>query len=321
MMKPILETKHLSKIYKGERAVDDVSLSINKGAIYGFLGLNGAGKTTTIRMLLGMIRPTHGSCFIKGRKVSQATPDLFTKVGYMVETPHAYPELTVRENLEIFRRIRLLSDPNAVDRVIQLLKLNPYEHKKAKNLSLGNAQRLGIAKALMHQPEVLLLDEPVNGLDPAGIVEIRELLLDLSGNHGITIFISSHLLSEIAQIATNIGIIHQGRLIQEIESKQLKLLLNQRLIINTANHSSAERTLNKAGVSCGVNKHGNLETYDAKAIEHPDQIARLLVESSHSLTHLAVEKENLEDYFLRMIKEKGETNHEAISGRVSHRRT
>src|SRR5690625_686489 len=237
-MHQAIQTNQLSKSYKGFQAVENVSLTIKKGEIYGFIGLNGAGKTTTIRMLLGMIRPTHGTCYIKGEKVSLINNHMWKNVGYMVETPHFYPELTVEENLDIFRRLRLISNRDIVLKVMDQLHLTRYAQKKAKNLSLGNAQRLGIAKALLHSPEILILDEPVNGLDPAGIVEIRELLQDLAFNKGVTILISSHLLSEIAKIATNIGVIHEGKLIQEIESNKLNELLNRRLTIDTRDRKS-----------------------------------------------------------------------------------
>ncbi|MEW9053139.1 MAG: ABC transporter ATP-binding protein [Neobacillus sp.] len=304
-MEKMIQTEHLTKTYKGFNAVDHVSLSVNKGEIYGFIGLNGAGKTTTIRMLLGMIRPTQGSCYINGQKVSLRNHDIWNDVGYMVETPYAYPELTVKENLEIFRRLRMLPDPHSVNRVIDQLKLTPYTDKKAKHLSLGNAQRLGIAKALLHQPKILILDEPVNGLDPAGIVEIRELLQDLALNKGITLFISSHLLSEVAKVATKIGIIHQGRLIQEVDSSRLAQLLQHRLLVDAREKSSALTTLNAAGYSFVINEDGWIETYQESAVQHPDQIAHFLVHQGFPPTKLLVEEENLESYFLRVIGTKG----------------
>ncbi|CAH2715338.1 Bacitracin transport ATP-binding protein BcrA [Neobacillus rhizosphaerae] len=304
-MRNIIQTNQLSKSYKDFKAVDQVSLSINKGEIYGFIGLNGAGKTTTIRMILGMIRPTEGSCYISGKKVSFNTYSIWSKVGYMVETPYAYPELTVAENLHIFRRLRLISDPNTVTRVIDLLKLTPYAQKKAKNLSLGNAQRLGIAKALLHNPEILILDEPVNGLDPAGIVEIRELLQDLSFNKDVTIFISSHLLSEVAKIATKIGIIHAGQLIQEVETTKLTQLLNRRLLLDAREKNLAVSTLTTAGYSPLLNQDGLIETTNNTAILNPDEIASLLVNKGCPPTRLIVDEENLESYFLRLIGKNG----------------
>ncbi|GIO26575.1 ABC transporter ATP-binding protein [Ornithinibacillus bavariensis] len=305
-MLQVIQTNKLTKIYKGFDAVKNVSLSINKGEIYGFIGLNGAGKTTTIRMLLGMIRPTQGTSYINGKKVNHKNYNIWEKVGYMVETPYSYPELTVEENLEVYRRLRMVSSPDAVLNVMNLLNLTQYARKKAKDLSLGNAQRLGIAKSILHKPEILILDEPVNGLDPAGIVEIRELLQDLAFNQGVTILISSHLLSEVAKVATKIGIIHEGQLLQEIESIQLNKLLNQRLIIDSFDNKSAASKLSSAGYPSWINKDGLIETYNKKAIEHPEEISRLLVYQSFPPTKLIVEEEDLESYFLRIIREKGE---------------
>jgi ABC-2 type transport system ATP-binding protein len=305
-MKNLIEANGLTKHYNGLRAVEDITLSVAKGEVYGFIGLNGSGKTTTIRMLLGMIKPTSGTCFIYGKKVNLTNYAIWENVGYMVETPYAYPELTVKENLHAFRRLRLISDPQVVDQVIDRLKLAPYADKKAKNLSLGNAQRLGIAKALLHKPEILILDEPVNGLDPAGIVEIREFLQHLAFNEGVAIFISSHLLTEISKIATKIGVIDHGRLVQEVEASHLRLLLNQRLILDVRNKGAALEAMASAGFASAINKNGLIETYAPKAIEHPDDVARFLVYQGLAPTRLAVEEEDLETYFLRIIGQKGD---------------
>jgi ABC-2 type transport system ATP-binding protein len=221
-MDGIITTDQLSKRYGKLLAVDGVSLNVRKGEIYGFLGLNGAGKTTAIRMLLGMIRPTAGAAYIRGKKINAGNYRLWGQVGYLVETPYSYPDITVTENLEITRRLRGLDDVNAVKSVMEKLQLTRDKDRKTKTLSLGNAQRLGLAKALIHNPAILILDEPSNGLDPAGIVEIRQLLLDMAGNDGVTIFISSHILGEISRLAARIGIIHEGRLLQEIETSELQ---------------------------------------------------------------------------------------------------
>src|SRR5699024_5326513 len=161
-MHPVIQTQQLSKSYKGFQAVKNITLNIHKREIYGFIGLNEAGKTTTIRMILGMIKPTTGKCNITGEHDSMNHKRIRNNVGYIVETPHSYPELTVQENLDIFRRYRLISNKKIVSKVINQLQLTRYTHTKAKHLSLGNAQRLGIAKALLHSPQILILDEPVN---------------------------------------------------------------------------------------------------------------------------------------------------------------
>jgi len=300
-MDEIIRTDNITKHYGKVRAVDGISLSVKKGEIYGFLGLNGSGKTTTIRMLLGMIHPTAGSAYICGEKVSAGSNDLWGKVGYMVEVPYSYPELTVRENLEIIRRLRGIPDKQAVDAVINLLRLNPYSDRKAKDLSLGNAQRLGLAKALIHNPDILILDEPANGLDPVGIVEVRELFRDLAFNHGVTIFISSHILGEISRIATRIAIIHPGRLVQEVNADQLGHLLRRRLVVDTLDNRSAQARLIKAGYTVAISADGALEISTENAISHPEEIATALVTAGLPPTLLKVEEEDLESYFLRAI--------------------
>lgn len=305
MTAEIIRTENISKHYEDVRAVSDMSLSVRKGEIYGFLGLNGAGKTTTIRMLLGMIRPTSGAAFINDIKISGDNTELWKQVGSLVELPYSYPELTVRENLEIFRRLRFLPDKKAVDRIIDKLKLGTYADRKAKNLSLGNNQRLGLAKALMHNPEILILDEPANGLDPAGIYEIREMLHDLALNKGVTVFISSHILGEISRFATRIGIIHEGNLIQELDSVKLEVLCKKRLIVNAKDLNLAKAILTRMGYSAERNDENLLELKNEDAIEKPDTIATIMVNGGCPPTLLKVEEEDLETYFLRAIGSKG----------------
>lgn len=300
-MPDIITTKNLTKNFGNVCAVKDLSLKIGRGEIYGFLGLNGAGKTTTIRMILGMIRPTTGSAFISGQKVDADMGQLWADVGYLVETPYAYPELTVWENLELIRRLRQIPDKRAVDNIINKLQLTPYRNRKAGYLSLGNAQRLGLAKALLHNPSILILDEPANGLDPAGIVEMRELFKDLSANHGVTIFISSHILGEISKFATRIGIIHQGRLVQEMNTDELERMLHKRVVVNTRDNQLAETTLRDKGYAVSATQDGNLEVADKRALEHPEEIAAKLVQAGVPPTLLQVAEEDLESYFLRTV--------------------
>lgn len=300
-MNDMIVTDRLSKCYGSFRAVSGVSLQVKKGEIYGFLGLNGAGKTTTIRMLLGMIKPTSGAAYLKGKRVSAEQASLWNDAGCMVETPYAYPDLTVRENLEMMRKLRGLADRRAVDRIMEKLQLIAYRDKKAKHLSLGNAQRLGIAKALIHEPDILILDEPSNGLDPAGIFEIRHLLQDLTLNHGTTIFISSHILGEIAKLATRIGIIHGGALIQEVDSRQLDRLRQRRLLVDSKGRRAAQAVLEKASIPYRMTDDGIIEAKDKAAVDHPDRVATLLVQAGCPPTLLKVEEEDLESYFFRTI--------------------
>jgi ABC-2 type transport system ATP-binding protein len=306
-MNEIISTTNLTKTYGQIQAVDKLNLSVKEGEIFGFLGLNGAGKTTTIRMLLGMITPTSGKCYLQGQKVSAGNINTWRDVGYIVETPYSYPELTVRENLEIIRRLRGIQDKNSVNWIIKKLKLDEYASKKTKHLSLGNAQRLGIAKAIIHKPKILILDEPTNGLDPAGIVEVRQLLMDLVKNLGVTILMSSHKLDEVSRVATNIGIIHDGKLIKEIDGEQLENQLKKSLILDGKDKSAMKSILSKAGYR--VNDQDKSLTRESSlfhirnedAVNNPDKIATLLVNAGYPPTLLKVEKENLETYFLRSI--------------------
>jgi ABC-2 type transport system ATP-binding protein len=264
------------------------------------LGLNGAGKTTTIRLLLGMIRSTSGSVYIYGQKIKAGSNGPWDKVGYLVEVPHAYPELTVTENLEIVRRLRGITDLRSVVKIIDQLGLAAYSAIKARNLSSGNVQRLGLAKALLHHPEILILDEPANGLDPAGIVEIRELLLDLAQSRAVTIFISSHILAEVSKLATRIGIIHQGQLLQEVDVSWLDTLRQRRLVVNTRHHEAARQVLLERGYAVSASNEAIVLT-DSRAIQRPDEIASILVYTGHPPLALNLEEEDLESYFLRVI--------------------
>ncbi len=300
-MNAIISTEKLTKKYKDVVAVSDMSLNVNKGEIYGFLGLNGAGKTTMIRMLLGMISPDKGEAFIHGKKVHAGNTELWKEIGYLVEIPYSYPNLTVKENLEIIRRLRLMDDRNAVASTLDKLKLTEYANRKTKNLSLGNAQRLGIAKALIHNPNILLLDEPANGLDPSGIFEIRNMLTDLARNHGVTIFISSHILGEISRFATRIGIIHHGVLIQEINNKELELLFQKRLKVNTKNNNLAMDVLLQNGIKAIETPDHMLEIHSEAIIGNPEIVASLLVNNQVPPSLLNVVEEDLESYFLRTI--------------------
>jgi ABC-type multidrug transport system ATPase subunit len=216
---PAIATRSLSKRYRDVLAVDSLNLNVRRGEIYGFLGRNGAGKTTTIRMLLGLIRPSTGGVEVLGRRIVPGETGVFGRVGYLVESATAYPNLTVRENLEVQRRLTG-SPASSVDDAISLLGLGAYADRVSGHLSLGNKQRLALARALLHSPELLVLDEPANALDPAGIVEIRNLLRTLADERGVTVFMSSHILAEVAHLADRIGIVHEGRLLEEFDREE-----------------------------------------------------------------------------------------------------
>jgi ABC-2 type transport system ATP-binding protein len=296
-----IETEHLGKHYGSVTAVEDLSLKVGEGEIYAFLGLNGAGKTTTIRLLLGMIRPTTGSATVLNRRIRLGSCQPWAQVGYLVETPRAYPELTVWENLEAARRMQPGTERKQVSLVIERLALTPYVERKAGTLSLGNLQRLGLARALLHHPRLLLLDEPANGLDPAGIVEIRELLRELTQHDGVTVFLCSHILAEVSRLAQRIGIIHQGRLLQEMDVDELERDRHRWLLVRVADPQAARTTLERSGHKVEMTPEGTLVLTAQAALEHPDQVATLLVEAKTPPMQLETRQEDLEQYFLRLV--------------------
>jgi ABC-2 type transport system ATP-binding protein len=297
---PAVTVESASKHYRDVTAVDTVSLSVRSGEIYALLGLNGAGKTTLIRMLLGMIRPSSGRVDVFDAPVSARALEIWSDVGYLVESPAAYPQLTVRENLEVVRRLRRIDNRTVVDDAIDRLGLGAYADRRARNLSLGNVQRLGLAKALLHQPKLLILDEPANGLDPAGVVEIRDLLMDLAAE-GTTVFLSSHVLAEVARLATRIGIIHTGRLREEFAATDLAHRVRRRLSITARDVDAAAAVLTAAGFAV-ANDGSGLVCAEERAVERPDDVAVALVNAGCPPTRLAVESEDLEAYFLRAVE-------------------
>jgi ABC-2 type transport system ATP-binding protein len=284
-------------------AVDDVSIQIDKGEIYGFLGLNGAGKTTTIRMLLGMIKPSSGKIYLFGRRMGFRA-DVWKRVGYMVETTAAYPYLTVKENLKVFALYHGQRDGSRVETIMDQLSISRYAHTQAGELSMGNLQRLGLAKALLNSPEVLILDEPLNGLDPAGIVEMRQMMLELT-HWGTTILISSHILAEISKIATRIGIIHEGRLQTELTTAHLDQSLLKKYIVDTPDNTSALVYLKEKGIRVDFNEESKLVITDKAAFENPEGISVLLVNAGFPPREIFPYKEDLESFFLRAIRHNG----------------
>ena len=298
-MSNAIETHQLTKRFSDVLAVDAIDLRVGTGEIYGFLGLNGAGKTTTIRALLGMIRPSAGDVKVLGQALGPDGRGPWAQVGHLVESPSAYPELTVRENLDIARRLHAKTDPRLVDEVIERLALGSFADRKTGTLSSGNIQRLGLARALLHGPELLILDEPANGLDPAGVVEIRELLRTLAHEKGVTIFMSSHILTEVDRLASRIGIIHNGKLIEELDTARLERLRAKHLEVQARDLSAAQLCLQSAGFKFTL-KGETILLNDPHAIEHPDTIAHILVNAGTPPTRLAVEQQNLEEHFLQL---------------------
>ena len=294
-----IETNALSKFYGPVRAVDSVNLRVKRGEIYGFLGLNGAGKTTTIRALLGMIVPSQGNVKVLGQAVGPNGRGPWAQVGHLVESPSAYPDLSVRENLDVARRLHKIQNHKVVDEVIGRLALASYADRKAGTLSTGNLQRLGLARAMLHGPELLILDEPANGLDPAGVVEIRELLKSLAQEKGVTVFMSSHILTEVDRLATRIGIIHKGKLIEELDTDKLEKLRAKRLEVKTRNSESAFASLQSAGYK-PVYEAENILLEEERAIESPDVISQILVNAGSPPTHLVVVQQDLEEHFMQL---------------------
>ncbi|GAB6393075.1 MAG: ABC transporter ATP-binding protein [Treponematales bacterium] len=281
--------------------MDNIPIQVSEGEIYGFLGLNGAGKTTLIRILLGMIRQNSGQVSLFGENLS-AVFSRWNDVGYLVETPYSYPNLSVIENLAVYHALRQLENKNLIDETIEKLHLTAYLNTKAKHLSLGNKQRLGLAKALMHKMKLLILDEPVNGLDPEGIVEVRELLQDLAVK-GTAIFLSSHILGEISKLANRIAIIHRGKLLEELNSDELQDRLTKKLFVNTNDNNAAMQHLRQYNAIL----EGDEIAIDCKqAVEKLEDISALLAANGLPAKQIVTFTEDLEGYFLRTIKEKAD---------------
>jgi ABC-2 type transport system ATP-binding protein len=289
----------LHKHYRNVRAVDGIDLEVTRGEIYGFLGRNGAGKTTTIRMLMGLIRPTAGTVEVLGTPVVRGEQSVFARVGSLVEAASAYPNLTVRENLEIQRSLTK-SPRKAASEAIDLLHLGEYRDRRAGHLSQGNRQRLSLARALLHNPELLVLDEPINGLDPAGIVEIRDLLRSLADERGVTVFLSSHILAEVAHLADRIGIVHRGRLLEDLDREGLAARSREYLDVVV---SRPDRAVSLLSERLGIEQvertaDGGLHVIDG--LERSADVARVLVEDGLDLTHLCLAREDLESHFMRL---------------------
>ncbi len=294
-----IQTESLTKKFGRITASDDISIRINQGEIYGLIGLNGAGKTTLIRMLLGMIKPDSGTIKLFDKQLTKQFKH-WNDIGYLVETPYSYPNLSVYDNLKVIYKLRQLANPKAIDDIIEKLKLTKYRNIKANALSLGNRQRLGLAKALMHTPKLLILDEPVNGLDPEGIVEVRELLSELAKN-GSSIFLSSHILGEISKIAHRIGIIHEGKIVKELDTKELSDQIIKKVLVQTKDNEKALKILQKANYSVLLSDTNEIEVSNKGALQQPELIAKLLTENELPPKQVFLFTEDLEKFFLRTI--------------------
>lgn len=300
----IIETNQLIKSYKNTKVVNQIDLSVEQGDIYGFLGPNGAGKTTTIRMLLGLIKPTSGDIQIFGKNLQNNKMEILRGIGSLVEYPSYYGNLTGLENLEAIRRLLQVKDKKRNLEILKVVGLTDAKDKLVKNYSLGMKQRLGIGIALLGSPRLLILDEPTNGLDPAGIQEIRELIKTLPGLYGITIMISSHLLNEVDQMANKVGIINQGHLIFQNSIEELRKKSNPRIVMRTNDSLNAESILQQEGWNVTLKENGELEineTEDSKIAYITDKLVRKNME----IYRIQEQKRSLEDIFLEITNKRG----------------
>lgn len=297
MSEYIIETNKLTKKFKGRVAVESVELKIKQGEIYGFLGPNGAGKTTTIRMLLGLAKPTYGSIKIFGKDMKKEKLSVLKRVGSLVEYPSYYGHLTAYENLEAIR-ILLDAPKSRIEEVLNIVRLSKEAKRPVKGFSLGMKQRLGIAAALLGNPELLILDEPTNGLDPSGILEMRELIKSMPKEHGITILVSSHLLSEIDQMATEVGIISKGKMIFQDSIEAMREKSTSKIAIKVNETEQAWRMLLSKGIQAEME---NKQLYLAQASDEAvANVVTELITNRFSVYRVQEEKKSLEDIFLEL---------------------
>ena len=292
----IIATENLSKEYDGVYRVQDLDIRVKEGDIYGFLGPNGAGKSTTMKMLLGLVKPTSGTIEIMGKLFNEENrKGILHSVGSLIEAPSYYGHLTGRENMELIRRLLDLPQKN-IDEAIYIVRLENQMEKKVKNYSLGMKQRLGIAMALAREPKLLILDEPTNGLDPAGIEEMRGLIKTLPSKYGMTVMISSHILSEIDQMATIIGIINQGSLIFQERMSVLDEQRKLQILLKTSDDETAYRLLVK------LNPQRTLDGLQLGALtnEQTGAVVRELCSNNLSVYRVEEHRESLEEIFLTL---------------------
>lgn len=297
-MEYILRTHNLTKRYRGVDVVDKLNLNIKQGDIYGFLGKNGAGKTTTIKMILGVLKPSSGEIEMFENKTLNR--HCYERIGCLVDYPGFYLNLTARENLEIHKRMMGFISKDGIEKTLDIVGLKDLDDKKVKEFSLGMKQRLGIARAILHHPEFLILDEPTNGLDPIGIKEIRELILNLNKKLGITVLVSSHILSEIQLLVTKVGIIHKGKLIEEINYNELQKRNRQYIKLSVNDDKKASFILEK---KLNINdyvvwENGHIRVYEK--LNEAWKINHVLVSNDIKVQELHLTMDNLEDHFIKV---------------------
>ncbi|MNW26197.1 Daunorubicin/doxorubicin resistance ATP-binding protein DrrA [compost metagenome] len=296
-MSVIVSTRKLTKQYGRVNVVDQLNLEIREGEIYGFLGPNGAGKSTTLKMLLGLTRPTAGEVHIFGQDLARQRQSILRRIGSLIESPSYYSHLTGLENMKVVQQLRNGSDQEVKD-ALQLVRLDSQQDKKVGHYSLGMKQRLAIAMALVGSPRLLILDEPTNGLDPAGLQEMRELIQILASRYGITILISSHLLSEIEQLATSVGIIHHGSLIFQGSVAALQERSRPDILLRTRNDAAARRLLHTYDIDARADAQGHGLVLKLLSDDEITQIVRYLVHAQIDVLRIEERKKSLEHIFL-----------------------
>ena len=300
-MSYILRTTNLTKSFKDKNVVTNVSMNIKKGEIYGFLGPNGAGKTTIMKMITNLVKPTSGEIEVFGDKLMNNSFEILKKMGTIIEYPVFYEKLTGRENLELHCEYMGYYHKGAINKALDLVGLNDIDKKMVKEYSLGMKQRLGIARAIINKPELLILDEPINGLDPIGIKEIRNLFKMLNKEYGMTILVSSHILSEIEQIADTIGVINHGRLIEEISMESIRDENTEYVEIVTKDCAKAayilESELNISNIK--VVNNSLIRVYDLKISQN--NISKELILNGVEIDAINKKNTSLEDHFLKLL--------------------
>ncbi len=295
----ILTAESLSKHYGKFKALDNVSMHIPKGAIYGFVGRNGAGKTTLIRLICGLQEPDNGSYTIYGTaNDDKGISKQRVRMGAVIETPSIYMEMSAEENLKQQARILGLPSFDGIDGLLKLIGLEHTGNKKAKHFSLGMRQRLGIGIALVNDPDFLVLDEPINGLDPQGIIQIRELILQLNQSRQITLLISSHILDELSKLATHFGFIDNGRIVKEISAEQLEMMSRQCLRLEVNNIQSLVRVLDTMKLNYKLINENTAEIYGKPSIT---PLIQELADQHCEVKSIQEQDESLESYFINLV--------------------
>ncbi|NTU24208.1 ABC transporter ATP-binding protein [Brevibacillus sp. HB1.2] len=301
-MNTVIRTENLSKRYGGVYSVQRVNLAVGEGEVYGFLGPNGAGKSTTLKMLLGLVKPSEGSVSVFGKDFSRNRLEILSQTGSLIEAPSYYGHLTGLENMRVMQRLRDVPDKH-VEKALQIVRLEKQKNKKVDQYSLGMKQRLGIAMALLHFPKLVILDEPTNGLDPAGIGEIRELIHSLPHEYGMTVLLSSHLLSEIEQVATSIGIIHGGKLLFQGSMEQLQRDSQPHVWMKTQDNEKARRVLQEMELSPSL-QDGFL-VMEGMGDREVAQTNRALIMAGIDVYRIEEHKKSLESIFLSLTGKEG----------------